>query len=79
MGPPREGQFAAIERGAALALRNQAGTGLAFDLREDVRLLVAVDESPQHRGLVMGLGDQPDKGAVIDRRDPQTPPRSAST
>ncbi len=79
MRPPRESEFAAVERGAALRLGDQAGTGLALDLGENRGLLVAVDQSPQHGRLVMGLGDQPDKGAVIDRRDPQTPPRSAST
>src|SRR6056297_834323 len=79
MRPPREGQFSTVERGTALRFGDQAGTGLAFDLGENRGLLVAVDQPPQHWGLVMGLGNQPDKSTVIDRRDPQTPPRSAST
>ena len=65
MRPPREGQFAAVQRGAALRFGDQAGTGLAFDLCEDPRLLVAVNQSPQDGRLVAGLADQPDKGAVI--------------
>ncbi len=79
MRAPREGEFAAVKRGAALAFRDQAGTCLAFDLGEDLRLFVTVHQPSQHRGFVVGLRDQPDKGAVVDRVEPQTPPRSAST
>src|SRR6056297_1350518 len=79
MRPPREGQFATVKRGTALRFGDQAGAGLAFDLGENRGLLVTVDQPPQHWGLVMGLGNQPNKGAIIDRRDSQTPPRSAST
>ena len=79
VGSPGESEFATVKRGTALRFGNQAGTGLAFDLGEDVRLLGAVHQSPQHGRLVVGLGDQSDKSTVIDGRDPHIPPRSAST
>jgi hypothetical protein len=76
--PAREGQFPPVQLGTAFTLRDQPGTGLALDLGKDGGLRVAVHQPPQDRGFVVGLGDQPQNGAVIDEGDPQTPPRSAS-
>jgi hypothetical protein len=55
MRPPRESEFASIKRRTALRFGDQAGTGFAFDLSEDVRLIVAVHQPPQHRRLVTCL------------------------
>jgi hypothetical protein len=41
--PPREGQFAAVERRAALGLGDEPRTGFTLDLGEDLRFLVAFD------------------------------------
>jgi hypothetical protein len=76
---PGKGQFATVERRAALAFGDQAGAGLALEFRQHGRLLITVDKSAQDRRLMMCLGYQADQGAVIDRGDPHTPPRSAST
>jgi hypothetical protein len=65
MRPPREGQFAAVERGAALALRRSGGHWSRLRSRRGCRLLVAVDQPPQHRRLVMGLGNQPTRARSL--------------
>jgi hypothetical protein len=79
MGTAQEDKFAAVDGGTALALGDQARAGLALKLGQDCGLLIRIDKTTQHRRLVVGCGDETDERAIPDRRELQTPPRSAST
>src|SRR5690554_4787221 len=76
--PALPGQFAPIHIWRAPLLRHKTRAGQPLDLRQDFHLLVAVHQAAKSRRLVVCGRDQSDQRAIVQWRDLQAPPRSAS-